>query len=396
VTAVTRIERIDTLVCHARMRNWVFVEVLTDEPGLSGWGEATLEWHTRSVVGAIEDLSSLLIGEDPTRIEHLWQMMHRQHFFHGTGIVRATAISGIDIALWDILGKLLDVPCHKLWGGPVRDYVRLYCHLGGGHMEDFYDTDVNDAARFGELAAAAVDDGFTAIKAMAVPPTMPIEGLPAVRRAERCVEAMREAVGENIDLMVDCHARPSPAIGLLFAKALDDYGLYFLEEPCWPESLEGLAAIRAAVRTPIATGERLVGANAFHRLFEAGGCDVCQLDLTHVGGFSEGRRVAALADVHRIALAPHNPTGPVSTAASIEFGFSQPGYVICEAVSADVPWRDDVISEGPVVEARGRVVRPVNRPGLGVELNKDEIKKHPFEPEIVERVFYPDGAVGDW
>lgn len=393
---MTRIERIEAHVCNARMRNWIFVEVVTDQPGLVGWGEATLEWHTRSVVGAIEDLSGLLVGEDPTRVEHLWQIMHRQHFFHGSGIVRASAISGIDIALWDIVGKSLGVPCHKLWGGPVRDYVRLYCHLGGGHMEDFYDTDVSNAARFAELAAAAVDDGFSAMKAMAVPPTMPLEGLPAVRRAERCVRAMRDAVGEDIDLMVDCHARPSPAMGLLFAKALDDYGLYFLEEPCWPESLEGLAAIKAAVKTPIATGERLIGAHAFHRLFEGRCCDVCQLDLTHVGGFSEARRVAALADVHRIALAPHNPTGPVSTAASIEFGFSQPQYVICEAVHGDVPWRDDVVSEGFVVERQGRVVRPGSRPGLGVEINKTEIKKHPFEPEVVERVFYPDGSVGDW
>ncbi len=393
---MTRIERIETYVCNARMRNWVFVEVVTDEPGLVGWGEATLEWHTRSVVGAIEDLSGLLVGEDPTRVEYLWQVMHRQHFFHGNGIVRATAISGIDIALWDILGKSLGVPCHKLWGGPVRDYVRLYSHLGGGHMEDFYETDVSNAARFGELAAAAVEDGFTAIKAMAVPPTMPLEGMPPVHRAERCVRAMREAVGEGVDVMVDCHARPSPAMGLLFAKALDDYGLYFLEEPCWPESLEGLAAIKAAVKTPIATGERLVGVHAFYRLFQGNCCDVCQLDLTHVGGFTEARRVAALADVHRLAVAPHNPTGPVSTAASIEFGFSQPSYIICEAVHADVPWRQDVVSVGFVVERQGRVVRPTSRPGLGVELDKEEIKKHPFEPEVVERVFYRDGSVGDW
>src|ERR671918_1597905 len=124
-----KITKVETLVCHARMRNWVFVKVLTDQPGLYGWGEATLEWHTRAVVGAIEDIAQLLIGEDPTRIEHLWQMMFRQHFWHGTGIVRGTAISGIDIALWDILGKLHGVPCHKLWGGPVRDYVRPLMEL---------------------------------------------------------------------------------------------------------------------------------------------------------------------------------------------------------------------------------------------------------------------------
>ena len=143
-----KITAIEPLVCHARMRNWVFVKVFTDQPGLHGWGEATLEWHTRSVVSAIEDVAPLLIGEDPRRVEHLWQMMYRQHFWHGTGIVRGTAISGIDLALWDIVGKIHGVPCHKLWGGPVRDFVRLYCHLGGGKMEDFYETTPADAARF--------------------------------------------------------------------------------------------------------------------------------------------------------------------------------------------------------------------------------------------------------
>src|SRR5690606_27844734 len=234
-----KITGIETLVCHARMRNWIFVKVLTDQPGLYGWGEATLEWHTRAVVGAIEDLAELIVGEVPTRVEHCWQMMYREHFWHGNGIVRGTAISGIDIALWDIVGKVHGVPCHKLWGGPVRDYIRTYCHLGGGRMEDFYETDVADADRFAELAVQAVEQGFTAFKAMAVPPTMPLEGLKPVKYAERCVKAMREAVGDDIDIMVDCHARPSPAMGLKFAKALDDYGLYFIEEPCWPEAVDG-------------------------------------------------------------------------------------------------------------------------------------------------------------
>ena len=164
-----RITAVETLVCHARMRNWVFVKVVTDQPGLFGWGEATLEWHTRSIVGAVEDVAQLLIGEDPTRTEHLWQMMWRQHFWHGNGIVRSTAIASIDIALWDIVGKVHGVPCHKLWGGPVRDYVRTYAHLGGGKMEDAYETSPEDAGRFAELAAAVVEDGFTAFKAMAVP-----------------------------------------------------------------------------------------------------------------------------------------------------------------------------------------------------------------------------------
>jgi galactonate dehydratase len=391
-----KITRIETHVCNARMRNWVFVKVLTDQDGLFGWGEATLEWHTRGVVGAIEDLAQLIVGEDPTRPEHLWQMMYRQHFWHGHGIVRATAIAGIDIALWDILGKVAGLPCSKLWGGPVRDCVRTYCHLGGGRLEDFYETAAEDAARFADLARQAVDSGFTAFKAMAVPPTLPIEGLAPIRTAEAAVAAMREAVGDSVDIMVDCHARPSPAMGLKFAEALEPYGLYFLEEPCWPENIAGLAEINAAVTTPIATGERVTHLEAFRDLFVARACDICQLDITHCGGLSAARRIAALADAYHIALAPHNPQGPVSTSASLEFGFSQPGYIICETVHEDVPWRQAVVQEGFTVEREGRVVRPNTRPGLGITINEAEVKKHPFQQELPQRVFYRDGSVGDW
>jgi galactonate dehydratase len=391
-----KITAIETLVCHARMRNWIFVKVLTDQPGLHGWGEATLEWHTRAVVGAIEDIAQLLIGEDPTRIEHLWQMMYRQHFWHGNGIVRGTAISGIDIALWDILGKVHGVPVHRLWGGPVRDYIRLYCHLGGGRMEDFYGTDVSDAKRFGELAQQAVADGFTAFKSMAVPSTMSLEGNAPVRYAERCVAAMRDAVGPDIDIMVDCHARPSPRMGLLFAKALEPYKLYWFEEPCWPEAIDGLAEIQRAVTTPIATGERLVGLHAFRDLLEKRAASVLQPDITHCGGLTEARRIATLAEAYRVSLAPHNPQGPVSTAASLELGIATPSYIICESVHTDVPWRADVVREGFTVDPKGRLVRPNTRPGLGIEINEAEVKRHPFEQEVLQRSFNADGAVGDW
>ncbi|MFC5412748.1 galactonate dehydratase [Larkinella bovis] len=391
-----KITAIETQVCHARMRNWIFVKVITDQPGLWGWGEATLEWHTRAVVGAIEDISQLLIGEDPRRIEHLWQMMYRQHFWHGNGIVRGTAISGIDIALWDILGKIHGVPCHELWGGRVRDYIRLYCHLGGGKMEDFYQTKPDDARRFGELAQQAVADGFTAFKSMAVPETMPLEGLQPIHYAEACVRAMREAVGDSIDIMVDCHARPSPRMGMQFAKALEPYGLYFFEEPCWPETLDDIALIQRAVKTPIASGERLVGIHAFREMLEKRAVSVIQPDITHCGGLSEVRRIAALAEAYRVAVAPHNPQGPVSTAASIEFGFATPSYAICESVHSDVPWRVDVVSEGFTVQEKGRIVYPNQRPGLGIEINEEEVRKYPFQQEVLQRTFYKDGSVGDW
>jgi galactonate dehydratase len=220
--------------------------------------------------------------------------------------------------------------------------------------------------------------------------------LKPLKAAEACVAAMREAVGDDIDIMVDCHARPSPAMGLKFGKALDPYGLYFFEEPCWPECVAGLAKINAALTTPIATGERVTNLEAFRELFAARACEICQLDLTHCGGFTAARRIAALADAYRIALAPHNPQGPVSTAASLEFGFSQPGYIICETVHNDVPWRQDVVEEGFTVEPRGRIVRPNTRPGLGITINEKAVKRHPFQQEIVQRVFYKDGSVGDW
>lgn len=391
-----KITSVETLVCNARMRNWIFVKVSTDQPGLWGWGEATLEWCTRTVVGAVEDVSQLILGEDPTRVEYLWQMMFRQHFWHGNDVARGTAISGIDLALWDIVGKVHGVPCHKLWGGPVRDYVRTYCHLGGGKMEDFYETSPADSKRFAELAQAAVADGFTAFKTMAVPETAPLEGLRPIKYAEACVAAMREAVGDGIDIMVDCHARPSPRMGLLFAKALEPYGLYWFEEPCWPESVTGIAEIQRAVRTPIATGERLIGQHAFRPFLEREACSVIQPDITHCGGLSEARRIAAMAEAYRVSLAPHNPQGPVSTAASLELGFSAPSYIICESVHADVPWRSDVVQEGFRVEPKGRIVRPSDRPGLGIEIDEKEVKKHPFQQELPQRSFYADGAVGDW
>jgi galactonate dehydratase len=263
-------------------------------------------------------------------------------------------------------------------------------------MENFYETPAGNARQFAELAQQAVAEGFTAFKAMAVPSTMPIEGLKPIRAAEACVSAMREAVGESIDIMVDCHARPSPAMGLQFAKSLEPYGLYFLEEPCWPESIEGLAAIKAAVSTPVATGERITHLAAFRDLFAGRACDVCQLDITHCGGFSEARRIAALADAYRIALAPHNPQGPISTAASLEFGFSQPGYIICESVHADVPWRQDVVEDSFPIDKLTRTVTPNTKPGLGVSINEEEVRKHPFQQELLQRAFLRDGSIGDW
>jgi galactonate dehydratase len=278
----------------------------------------------------------------------------------------------------------------------VRDYVRLYSHLGGGKMEDFYCADPADAKRFAELARKTVEEGFTAFKTMAVPETMPLEGSQPIGYAEKCVAAMREAVGDSIDIMVDCHARASPRMGMLFAKALEPYNLYWLEEPCWPETMHDIALIQRAVKTPIATGERLVSVHPFRELLELRAASVIQPDITHCGGLSEARRICAMANAYRVAVAPHNPQGPVSTAASLELGFAEPSYIICEHVHADVPWRQDVVREGFIVDKKGQVVRPNTRPGLGIDINEEEVRKHPFQQEQLLRTFYKDGSVGDW
>src|SRR5690606_6671886 len=171
----------------------------------------------------------------------------------------------------------------------------------------------------------------------------------------------------------------SPRMGLLFAKALEPYGLYFFEEPCWPESIEDIALIQRAVKTPVATGERLIGVHAFRDLLEKRAVSVIQPDITHCGGLSEARRISVLAETYRVSMAPHNPQRPVSTAASLEFGFATPSYIICESVHNDVPWRNDVINEGLNIEKKGMIVLPNNRPGLGIEINEKEVKKHPFQ-----------------
>lgn len=186
-------------------------------------------------------------------------------------------------------------------------------------------------------------------------------------------------------------------MGLRFAHAMDDDGLLFLEEPCWPESVQGLARINAATATPVATGERVTGRQWFRALFEADAMDVCQFDITHVGGITAARRVAAMADSYRVSLAPHNPQCPVSTAASLEFGFSQPGYIICESVYADVPWREEVVQDAHPVDTIGRLTHPHDRPGLDIEIDEQAIARHPTNPESRNGSSMPTGlsAIGE-
>jgi galactonate dehydratase len=385
-----KITRIASLVVNANMRNWIFVKVETDQDGLWGWGEATLEWKTKAVVGAVEDISRLLIGEDPRRIEHLYQIMCRQYFWRA-GIEGMTAISGIEQALWDIKGKWLNVPVYELLGGRVRDRIRVYNHLGGGQMQSMYES--VEEREFAERAVMVKEAGYTAIKFMAVPRTEPVEGLQSVRYAERLVQAVREAVGE-MDLMVDLHARCSPAMAIRYCQAFEPYGLFFFEEPCPTEDIDATAYVTRVSKIPIATGERLVGRYQFRELFEKRACHIIQPDLSHCGGLWEARKLAAMAETYSMAVAPHNPNGPIATAVSVHFALATPNWVIQEAISDDVPWRQEVLDHP--IEIVDGYIAPPTRPGLGVEVDERAAAKYPFRPEAMQRYFHPDGAVADW
>jgi galactonate dehydratase len=385
-----KITEIKTIVVHAHMRNWVFVKVETDAPGLWGWGEATLEWKTRAVVGAIEDIGRLLIGEDPRRVEHLWQMMYRQQFWKA-GIIGMSAVSGIDQACWDIFAKDQGLPLHRLLGGPVRDKVRTYDHLGGGEMSAIYN--LNDPKQFGDLALESVEAGYNAIKVLAVPRTEPLEGARPLRFAEQVMSAIRDAVGYDMDVMVDLSGRTTPAMAIQYAHVLESYQPMFFEEPCQPENVDATVEVARSIRIPIATGERLVTRFGFRELFEKRGCAVAQPDVCHCGGVTELRKVAAMADTYYISMAPHNPLGPVATAVNVQLALATPNFLIQEIMRSDVPYRDEVVDAPLTIE--GGYVYPSNRPGIGVEVDEKAAARYPYQPEVLQRDFYPDGSVAD-
>jgi galactonate dehydratase len=384
-----KITAIKPIVVNARMRNWIFVKVETDE-GVTGWGEASLEWKTRAVTGAIADLEPFIAGQDPRRIEHLFQIMYRQPFFRG-GIVAMSAVSGIEQACWDIVGKSFGVPVYQLLGGAVRDRVRMYDHLGGGEMQALYldDTPEVMARRARESVAA----GYTAVKVLAVPRVGPLGGPAVIERARRTMAAIREAVGDDVDIMVDFHGRTAPAMGIAIGEALAPYRPLFIEEPALPEYADGLAQIARAIKIPVATGERLVTRFQFRELLERGGCAVIQPDLCHCGGLWEARKIAAMAEAYYVVVAPHNPLGPIATAACIHLALTTPNFLIQEAIRADVSWRNDVVTPPRIVDG---YALPYEGPGWGISVDEIEAGRHPFEQEEILRYWHDDGSVADW
>ena len=388
-----KITAVRTVVVNAEMRNWVFVKVETDEAGLFGWGEASLEWKTRAVVGAVEDLASMVMGEDPTRIEHLYQKLYRQSFWR-LGVIGMSAISGIEQACWDITGKSLGVPVYRLLGGAVRDRVRMYTHLGGGSMKAVYET--FDPAPLIDLAQEVVAKGYTALKVVFVPYSEPLMGFPYVKRLRELMGKLRLAVGDGVDIMIDFHGRAYPAMAIQYINALAEFNPFFCEEPVPPENVAALREVRQAVRVPIATGERLVTRHQFREVFEQQACHVIQPDLCHCGGLLEGKKIAAMAEVYYMGVAPHNPLGPVANAAALHFDLCTPNFLIQEDMLTDVPWRWDVVERS--LETRAGYWLKSESPGLGVEVNEKEAAKHPFQPEMMHptTIRAADGAILDW
>ena len=387
-----KITDIRTVIVNAQMRNWVFVKVETDQAGLVGWGEASLEWKTRAVAGAVEDLKPFILGDDPTRIEHIYQKLYRQPFFR-PGVIGQSAISGIEQACWDILGKSLGVPVYKLLGGAVREKVRMYTHLGGGEMTSVYES--FDAGRVIELAREVVEAGYTAVKVVFVPYSEPLVSAPYVQKFAQVMAKLREAVGDRVDIMIDFHGRTWPAVAIEYINAVADYRPYFCEEPVPPENIDALAEVRRAVRVPIATGERLVGRHEFREVLEKQAAHVIQPDLCHCGGLLEAKKIAAMAETWYVGVAPHNPLGPIANAAALQFALSTPNFLIQEDMLADVPWRWEVVESA--LRTENGYWLPCDEPGLGVKVNETAAAKHPFVQEKLQSAVYAtDGAVLDW
>jgi galactonate dehydratase len=389
-----RITAITARVCNAEMRNWIFVRVETDQLGLFGWGEATLEWKTRAVVGAVEDLAPLLIGQDPRDIEHCQQIMTR-HGFWRLGVVGMSAVSGIELALWDILGKWLNVPVWRLIGGKVRDHLRTYTHLGLGDMKAVYESDT--AASIVERGRVVVQAGYDAVKVVCIPYTHYTASGRNIDKVGQMLADLREALGADVDIMVDFHGRPASVNAAMdYLHAIAPSRPLFAEEPVPPENAVGLAEITARSPVPIASGERLVGRREFAPAIASRSFHIAQPDICHTGGLAETRKIAAMAETAGIGLAPHNPLGPIAGVAALHFGIATPNVIIQDEMSGAVPWYGEVV-QWPIERKPGRWDVP-EKPGLGVEVNEAVIARHPFQQEVLHarNAVMPDGTVVDW
>lgn len=371
-------------VIHVKPR-YSFLKVHTDE-GIVGIGEACLEGRARVVEMAIRDFEYLLIGQDPRRIEHLWNLMYRATFYRA-GAIMASAISAIDQALWDILGKSLNVPVHALLGGAVRDKIRMYKHVNTD--EKF---EVDDTARIVELAHKAVQEGYTMVKTALPGPAHIVETKGFIDRQVKRMAALREAIGPDVDFGIDFHGRVGPALAIQLIKEFEPLKPMFIEEPCLPENVDTMVTIARSTTVPIATGERLFTRWGFKDVLEKQAAAIIQPDLAHCGGISEAKKIAAMGEVYYTGFAPHNPLGPVNLAASIHLSATVPSFVAQEQITLG-----DGLIKRPFVLNNGYVDLPT-APGLGIELDEERIAADVYSGDwkLPYWIHKDDNSVADW
>jgi galactonate dehydratase len=370
-------------------RPYVFVKLETSA-GVVGWGEGTLEGKAAAVIACVQDFRDFLIGADPMQVEHIWQSMY-VHSFYRAGPVIGSAISGIDQALWDIRGKMLDLPVYKLLGGPMdASGVRGYYHARAQGLEQLR-----------ALRKTAVRDGITCFKSGIPGAYEWIETGAKITRAVKAMELLREGLGPDIDIGIDFHAKTSPSVASILVKEVEPLNLLFIEEPCPPENVKAMARISRRSTVPIATGERLIASYGCRELIEMGVVDILQPDINHVGGITALWKVGAMAEASGISMAPHACEGPIGGIATIHVDAATPNFLVQEICSGVQPQTQEKVWEEwlgfPAMRmVNGRFPLPT-KPGLGFELTEAALKKYPFGgTRPMARVFHADGSVAEW
>ncbi|MBN2239259.1 MAG: galactonate dehydratase [Dehalococcoidales bacterium] len=370
-----KITEVKTFLVGVTRQSWLFVKIETDE-GIYGWGEGSLEGQEKAVEAAVHNLSPRIIDQDPTQIERHWQVMYRHGFWRG-GVVLNSALSAIDQALWDITGKVYDTPVYNLLGGRIRDKVRAYTHVFS----------VDQAEK---IAAA----GYTGMKAGGMFAPGAIDPYEASENMRVRIKEIREAIGPDIDIMIDNHGRAWPSLAIRQIRSVQEYNIYFFEEPVPPDNLDALAQVRRNISgIDLATGERLFSRWEYKQLIEQQLVDIIQPDVCHCGGISEFRRISSAAETYYIRVAPHNPNGPVATAASIQLSAAIPNFDILEYASSESSFTDNIVKQ-PILPEEGYFAIP-DSPGLGIDLDETAIKRYPYKQKSYDGIFYTDGGVAD-
>ena len=380
----------DLKMIHIRPR-WMFLKIETDE-GIVGWGEPVVEGRARTVETAVNELRPILIGADPLKIEHLWQTMYRGTFYRG-GPVLCSAISGIEMALWDIKGKYYNMPVYEMLGGSCRDKIRMYGHLKPtGHPGEFPIPDML------AITDTRLEEGFTVMKYSIIPPIKPIDNMEMVDKVVERFAAVRERVGKKVDIAIDFHGRVSPAMSIRLLQALEPYYPLFVEEPVLPENVDEMVRVSRSTTIPIAAGERLFTKWGFRELIEKQAVSVVQPDLCHCGGIFEARKIAAMAETYYMQIAPHNPLGPISLAACLQLDATVPNLLAQE--HPGMPDHADLgvglLKDPFKVESDG-CIRIPNGPGLGIEVDEEALEAYRFDGTWdTPRLLYDDNSVADW